>query len=385
MSRINTPWRAVAAAFALNGFLMGSWASRVPAVMEKHGLGEGALGLQLLVMGVGALISFPVAGRMADRVGAVGVTRVLAGLYLVSIVLIGLAPGTVVLGAALFFYGMTHGAMDVTMNAWATEVEKAMARPVMSSFHAMWSLGAGAGAGLGFLAARQDLPVVAHFALVSLLAAVLLAPFLALSWSSATRPAGGSDPVFALPKGPLVLVGVIALSAGLGEGAVADWSAVFLRDTLGTSEAQATLGYAALALTMVAMRLCADGLVRRMGAVTVARVSGGIAAAGVLCVTGLNSLPAVLAGFALMGMGYAALVPLAFSRAAADPLVPPGQGIASVATLGYGAMLLGPPLIGQIAELASLRLAFVMLGGFALTVAVLAPVLGTGVARDQAA
>lgn len=385
MQSINTPWRAVAAAFALNGFLLGTWASRVPAVMEKHGLSEGALGLQLLVMGVGALISFPVAGRQSDRMGALVVTRLLTGGYLLALCAVGLAPVPMVLAVALFFFGMCHGAMDVTMNAWATEVEKHMGRPVMSSFHAMWSFGAGGGALLGFAAASSGLSPGLHFVAAAVLGGLLLAPFLALPWQSTLRPGGAKDPVFALPRGPLVLVGVIALSAGLGEGATADWSAVYLRDVLGTSDAQATLGYAALSVTMVAMRLCADRLVFRFGPVAVARISGLVAALGILCVTGVASFGAALVGFALMGMGYAALVPLAFSRAAADPDVPPGQGIASVATLGYGAMLLGPPAIGQIAELASLRVAFMGLGAFALAVAVLAPVLQRGGVRKAVA
>ena len=376
MQRINTPWRAVAAAFALNGLLLGSWASRVPAIMEKHDLSEGTLGLQLLLMGMGALISFPVAGKMSDRLGAAPVTRGLAGAYLATLLLVGLAPGTVALGAALFVFGMCHGAMDVTMNSWATEAESHMGRPVMSSFHAMWSVGAGAGAALGYAATSVDLAPGWHFAGASVLGAVLLAPFLALPWQSRIRPGAASDPVFALPRGPLVLVGVIALAAGLGEGAVADWSAVYLRDTLGTNDAQATLGYVVFSVTMVIVRLLGDRVVNRYGPGAVARVSGLVAASGIALVTVPMELGAALAGFALMGAGYAALVPLAFSRAAADPRVPPGQGIASVATLGYGALLLGPPVIGQIAELASLRLGFVLLGIFALTVSVLAPVLG---------
>ena len=384
-SRLITPWRAVAASFALNGFLLGTWAARVPAVMERHGLSEGALGLQLLLMGLGALISFPVAGRQADRLGAVRVTRWLAAAYLAVLVLVGLAPGPVTLGAALFFFGMCHGAMDVTMNAWASEVEKHLGRPVMSSIHAMWSFGAGAGAGLGFVVTGAQMGVPAHFALAAALATVIFVPFLTLRWSSELRPGAAGDPVFALPRGPLILVGIIAMSAGLGEGAMADWSAVFLRDVMGTSDAQAALGYAVFSVAMVAMRLCADRLVDRFGALAVARTSGLVAALGIFCVTGLSSLGFALAGFALMGLGYAALVPLAFSRAARDPHVPPGQGIAAVATLGYGAMLMGPPAIGQIAELASLRLAFVLLGGFALAIAVLAPVLARRPAADAAA
>lgn len=376
MPDIVTPWRSVAAAFALNGVLLGCWASRVPAVTEDFGLDEGALGLLLLVMGVGALVSFPIAGKLSDRYGAVRVTRWIAGVYLVSIALVGLAPVVPVLALALFLFGMCHGAMDVAMNSWAAEVERHMARSVMSSFHAMWSLGAGLGAAGGFVATTLAAPVSLHFVLAAALTALVFGPFLRIDWTSRTATAGAAAPVFAFPRGALVLVGLIALGAGLGEGAAVDWSAVFLADVLGAAEAQATLGYAAFSVTMVAMRLCVDRLITRHGPRRVALVSGVLAASGYLLCAASGTLAVALAGFVLMGMGYAAVIPLAFSRAAADPEVPAGQAIASVATLGYGAMLMGPPAIGFIADASSLRVSFVLVGLFALLIAVLSPVLG---------
>lgn len=385
MPDLVTPWRAVAAAFALNGVLLGCWASRVPAVAANFGLGEGGLGLLLLVMGVGALVSFPVAGKLADRFGAVRVTRWIAAVYLVSIMLVGVAPVVPVLALALFMFGMSHGAMDVTMNAWAAEVERHMGRSVMSSFHAMWSLGAGLGAAGGFAATSLDAPVALHFIAAPILAALLFGPFLRIDWTSRTRSGGAGDPVFAFPRGALVLVGLIALGAGLGEGAAVDWSAVFLSEVLGASENGATLGYAVFSVTMVAMRLCVDRLITRHGPRRVALASGLLAASGYLLCATAAALPTALLGFVLMGMGYAAVIPLAFSRAAADPEIPPGQAIASVATLAYGAMLIGPPAIGFIADIASLRLSFVLVALFALLIAALSPVLGRRRAEVQAA
>ena len=384
MPDLRTPWRAVAAAFALNGVLLGTWASRIPAMVERHGLSEAGLGALLLAMGVGALVSFPLAGRLSDGAGAVRITRWIAAGYLAAIVLVAIAPSPAWLAVALFFFGATHGAMDVCMNSWATEVEKAARRSVMSSFHAMWSFGAGIGAGIGFAAVHLSLPVPLHFASVALLAAVAFGPFMGLSWTSETRPRGAADPVFALPRGPLLLVGIIALASGLGEGAMADWSAVFLTDIVGTGEAQAALGYAVFSVTMVAMRLMVDGLITRFGPVKVVRVSGLIAATGLILAVVPTTLTAALLGFALMGVGYAALIPVAFSRAASDPHIPPGQGIAAVATLGYGALLMGPPAIGLVAEASSLRVAFVALAVIAVMVSTLAPVLSRkpqGVAR----
>lgn len=372
---ILTPRRAVAAAFALNGAMLGTWASRIPAIAERFGLEESGLGLLFLMMGLGALAAFPFAGKAADRAGAARVTRVLTIGLLIAVIFLSLAPGVLALGAAVLVFGVVYGGMDVTMNSWAAEVEQHLGRPIMASFHAMWSFGAGAGAGIGFLAVRADLSYTAQFILSGLGLALLLGPFIATPWASRQTEPDAAAPVFALPRGPLLLVGLVALAAGLGEGAMADWSAVFLHEVAGADQSRAALGYALYSVVMVAMRLWVDGLVGRFGPKLVARASGVSAALGLLLVAGVASFPAALAGFVLMGIGFAAIIPLAFSRAAADPHVPPGQGIAAVATFAYGAILLGPPSIGLIAGAFSLRLAFLMLAGFAVMMAVLAPVL----------
>ncbi|MBE9638196.1 MFS transporter [Salipiger mangrovisoli] len=379
-----TPWRAVAAAFALNGVLLGCWASRIPAFVDRLGLDERTLGGLLLVMGAGALTSFPLAGRLSDRFGAVRLTRWIALAYLGSAVFLGLSQTPAMLAAALFFFGMCHGSMDVAMNSWASEVERHMRRSVMSSFHAMWSLGAGLGAAGGYLAAASGTSTGLHFALAAAVSAALFGPFLRLPWQSVARRDPARAPIFALPRGPLLLVALMALAAGLGEGAAVDWSAVFLTETLGTPEARATFAYAAFSVTMVAMRLSIDTIITRFGAVTVARVGGLLGAAGYAICATTGLLPVALFAFILMGMGYAAVIPMAFTRAANDPEVPPGQAIASVATLGYGAMLFGPPIIGFIAHATSLRVPFAMVGGAALLITLCASALSTTRAAPSA-
>ena len=198
-----TPWRAVSAMFLLNGALLGIWASRIPTIREAQGLDKSQFGLLLLVMAVGALLSFPVAGRLADRFGAVLLTRILAVLYAVSLVGIALAPVSVLaLGATMFLFGATHGAMDVTMNSWATEVEKAAGRPIMSSFHALWSVGTGLGALSGFFAGQIDLETSLHFLLAAVIFSAVCLPFSVVAWKSETV-AGGSGsgaPLVSLPK-----------------------------------------------------------------------------------------------------------------------------------------------------------------------------------------
>ncbi|WP_210092602.1 MFS transporter [Ruegeria sp. HKCCSP346] len=371
MISIVAAWRAVAAMFILNGALFGIWASRIPAIRDRLELSHEALGYGLLFMAAGAVCSFPITGRLTDRFGAVAITRIIAVLYTGSLILLAMADGLWGLAVFLFVFGAFHGSMDVAMNAWAAEVEQAYDKPVMSSFHAMWSLGAGLGALSGYAAVQMGLTVLVHFLLAG---GVVVGLALASSWVSWTsrQSQGPQSTVFALPSGALILVGIAALCGALGEGAVADWSAIYLRDITGASESVAALGYAVFSVTMVAFRLAGALVITRFGPVVSARFGGICAAFGVFTVVSTATILPVLAGFALMGIGYAVIMPLAFSRAASDPNVPPGQAIASVATLGYGGLLIGPPLIGFLAEVFSLRLAFAVLLPLAVLIVLLA-------------
>jgi len=369
---LHTPRLAVVAMFILNGALLGIWASRIPAIAATHALTPNLLGLLLLCLAAGAIVSFPIAGRTVDRFGAASVTRTIAVAYCAALILLGLAPTMPLLALALFLFGMAHGAMDVSMNVWAAEVEKAAGKPIMASFHAMFSLGAGGAAALGYVAIKAGIGVPLHFAALSLALGLVALAIASAPWTSA-RSAAQPGSLFAFPTGALVFVGVIGFASAMGEGAVADWGAVFLNSSLGTTEAQATLGYSAFSIAIFAMRLGADTLIRHFGAVKTARASGGIALIGVLTVVAAQNLSFALLGFGLMGIGYAVLFPLAFSRAASDPTISPGRAIASVATLGYGGLLLGPPVIGFIAQASSLRMALLTLAALALLIIAFAP------------
>jgi len=295
---IRRAWIAVAGMFALNGALFGIWASRVPAIADRHGLDHGALGLSLLFLAGGAVGSFPLAGRAADRFGAAATTRVLALVYPLALILLPLMPGPVSLAGALFVFGALHGAMDVAMNGWGAEVERRYRRPVMSSFHALFSLGAGLGAFSGYVAAGTEMSILAHFATTAAVATVPAVLLARVSWAS-PRTASAAGSVFALPSGALLLVGVVAFCASLGEGAMADWSAVFLRDVTGADESTAALGYAAFSAAMVAVRLMGDVAIRWLGVAATARAGGICAAIGAALAVASPGAGAVLAGFAI--------------------------------------------------------------------------------------
>lgn len=369
---LSAPWRAVAAMFVLNGALLGIWASRIPAVAEIHALGHSLLGLLLLMLAAGAIAAFPVAGRVADRYGAAAMTRLIAILYVVALLVLAIAPTTPLLAVALFIFGATHGAMDVTMNTWAGEAERKIGRPVMSSFHAMFSVGLGLGAATGDLAVRHDLGIPAHFACAALPIAIVTLWLARIDWTMAQQEPQTDGPLFAFPKGALALVGVVAFCSSLGEGAMIDWAAVFLVSVAGADEASAAIGLSVFALAMAVTRFLGDAVVARIGPVAAARCAGAVAATGVASAILTGTFPGAILGFALMGVGYAVVVPLAFSRAANDPGQSPGRAIASVATLGYGGLLLGPPVIGFIADATSLRIAFGVLFCLAVTIVGLA-------------
>lgn len=371
MLKLRTPRRAVAAMFILNGALFGIWASRIPAVADKNDLSAASLGGLLLLMAAGAICAFPLSGRLSDRIGASQVTWGGAFAYTGSLFLIAMSPIYMALAASLFIFGATHGAMDVAMNTWAGEVERRIGQPVMSSFHAMFSLGAGLGASSGFIAVSYGAGIASHFVLAGTLVSFITLFIAKIDWVSDKSKGAGHTSLFALPKGPLLAVGIVTFCASLGEGAMADWSAIFLVLVAGATEANAALGYAVFSVTMVCMRLLGDRVTQTLGSARAARLAGSTAAVGVLCAVTFGTYAMSLLGFALMGIGYAVIMPLAFTRAANDPNVAPGAAIASVSTLGYGGILLGPPLIGFISEATSIRFAFLILAVLACVIVVL--------------
>ncbi|WP_116084136.1 MFS transporter [Tropicimonas sp. IMCC34011] len=372
VARLRTPRVAVSAFFLLNGGLFGIWASRVPAFVARHELSPSVLGLLLLCMGIGAILSFPVAGRASDSIGAVPVSRWLGAMYAAALLALPLMPNVWTLGLVLLVFGAGHGGLDVSMNAFAAEVERRARRPMMSSFHALWSVGAGLGAASGYGAVEMGLGPGPHFWIAGLALAVLCLSMSVVPWEAeATRSQKGT-PLFVFPTGALFAVGLIALAGSVGEGAMADWSAVYLVESAGADEGVAALGYATYSVVMVTLRLFGDRITALLGAVRAARFSGIAALCGALLTVSSSSVAPILAGFALLGVGYAVVVPLVYSRAANDPEVSPGRGLAAVATLGYGAILMGPPLLGAIAGLTSLRVALGLLAVLALLMIALA-------------
>ncbi|MCS7067207.1 MAG: MFS transporter [Meiothermus sp.] len=363
---------AIYLTFFVCGFILAAWVSRIPAIKQNLGLNTGELGLVLLGGPVGLVLAMPLTGWLIAHWGSRPVVTLAALSNCLSLPLLALAPSGWTLALALFVFGFTNAAMDISMNAQAVEAEKRYARPIMSSFHALFSLGGLVGAALGGAAAAAAIAPLPFFTWMA------LASGLAMLWASRqlleVRPAP-TGPRFVWPRGVLLGLGLIVFCTGLGEGAVADWSAVFMKQEIGSSEAVAALAFSAFSVAMVVGRLTGDALTDRFGPVALAR-GGGLLAASGFVMTLLAARPEVaLLGFVMVGLGYCTLFPLAFSAAGRVPGVQPGVALASVATLGYLGFLAGPPVIGLVAHSTSLRVSFALVAGLAVVIALLAGLL----------
>jgi predicted MFS family arabinose efflux permease len=345
---------AVAAIFFANGAGFASWIPHIPMVQTALGLDTSVLGFTLVAMAAGALAGIPLSGWATARLGSRTVVRTSALVFFAALPLPVVAPSLPLLAVALFVLGAGNGALDVSMNAQAVAVEARFPRPIMSSFHGMWSLGGLAGAGGAALALAAGVSPVAHV----IAATALFAVTTAVSCFVLVPPAAdvrADEPRFARPTRAVVGLGMIAFLALLSEGAMGDWSAVYLQHSLGTSSATAALGFAAFSLTMAAGRFLGDRLVAAFGDDRVVRYCTAGAAVGLGAALCMGNPFAAMMGFATVGFGIANLIPIVFRAAGALPGVAASQGIAAVGTFGYVGFLAGPPLIGLAADVVTLR------------------------------
>ncbi|WP_395681719.1 MFS transporter [Inquilinus sp.] len=347
---------ATRAMFLVCGTVTASWAPQVPLAKARLGIDDGVLGLTLLGLGAGAMVAMPLAGFLASRFSSRVVTA-LGGLVIcLSLPLVILAPDAPLLGLALFLFGAATGSMDVAMNVQATAVEARGTKPVMSSFHGMFSVGGLIGAGGASLLLGLGLsPLLVAVVVSGLMLAVLATQ--AGSMLPPERRAAQSGMRFTLPRGIVLVLGLLTFVLFQAEGAVLDWSAVFLHDSRGQDPAVAGLGYAMFAVAMAVMRLAGDGITSRFGGETVVRLGSLLAAAGFLLAVLAPGPVAGLVGFALVGVGAANVVPVLFSAAGRVPGMPPGLAISTIATLGYCGILAGPAAIGFVADHVGLPMA----------------------------
>jgi fucose permease len=354
------PWGAriaISAVFLACGVTVGAWASQLPRLKEALGMSDTALSFIVLAFACGSIPVMPLAGALVARWGGVRTIAAACIGSAVGMLMLGLAGSYPTLLISTLLAGSAIGMLDVSMNAHATAVELAFRRPIMSSIHGWFSLGGLVGAGCGGLLTEQAVSIAVILGLSGaavLFAGTLGAPFLTVE----EHGRGGS--AFALPRRPVLTIGLLCLMAFLIEGAIVDWSGVYMRDVSHASLGLSAAGFAGFSISMALGRFNGDAVVRRFGSEAVMRGSGCLAAAGLGLALALPHPVTATLGFLVTGMGMANVVPLLFSAAGRVPGVPPAAGVAMAATMGYGAFLTGPPLIGFLAGVTGLQLAMLV-------------------------
>lgn len=355
----NTPSTRLATrlSFAAAGFAMACWAPLVPFARERVGVDDGALGLLLLCLGSGSIVAMPLAGWLSARAGSRPV--ILCGGFglVLMLPLLVLAASPLSLALALAAFGAALGAIDVAMNVHAVEVERHSERPLMSGFHAMFSIGGFAGAGGMTLLLSLGLSPVAS----ALCGSTLTLAAMLLAWPRLLLARGGGSVGFAAPRGAVLLLAVLAGVTFLVEGALLDWSALLVVGKGLVGAAQGGLGYMLFSVAMTAGRLTGDRVVAAAGNRRVLVAGGLVAILGFVLLLAAPWPALALAGFVLIGLGAANIVPVLFSLAGRQTMMPPALAVAAVTTTGYAGILAGPAAIGFVSHLSDLPTAFWLL------------------------
>jgi len=370
-SRLRLARAAVAVVFGVTGAAFGTWASRVPAIQDHLRLSNGALALALVGLNGGAFLALPASGGLVRRYGS---RAVLAGslvIYLAALPLLAWTPNALGLGGTLFVFAAGNSGVDVAMNTQAVLIERAYRRPVLGSFHAMFSLGGLAGAMAGSLLAKAGWSVGAHFALVGLV--LMAAAAAAVPGFLPDQPGASQSFRPTLPSRSLLVAGLMAFCVLMAEGVVNDWSAVYMRKVAAAGPALAAAAFAAFSLGMAAGRLLADRARSRTGSRAFIVIASSVAGMAAIVSVAVLAPTAGIVAYGLIGFGLGGILPVVLSQATAGSRADPGAEIAAISTVGYMGFVTGPLIVGGIAALAGLRIAALVLVVLMAGTAVMAP------------
>jgi len=355
------------------GFASGAWAPLIPFAKARLGAGDGELGLLLLCVGLGSILAMPLAGAVTARLGHRVVLTAAAGVTLLVFPLLAIVSSAPGLAAALFVFGIGVGSIDCVINMQAIVVERDGGRPLMSGFHALYSLGGIAGAGgLSALLAAGASPLDAALGVA---AGLLITA--AAAWSGLlARTDDAPHAAFAAPRGIVLLIAAVCFVVFLTEGSALDWSAVLLRTTRRATAAQAGLGYVAFAAAMTVGRLAGDWLVGHVGPARTVAIGTLVAAAGLVIAATAPGWILPVIGYGLVGAGCSNVVPVLYSALGRQTAMPGSQAVPAVSVVGYAGLLAGPAAIGFVADLSSLAVALLGLAALLAAVATTARRLG---------
>ena len=359
--------------FFVNGFLYATWTARLPELKAFFNITNGTLGTLLFTTAAGAVVAMPLAGWLTSRFHNEKTTVIAGLLFCCAIPLIPVSDNLWVARACFFATGFFSGAMDVAMNGQAVLVERSWKKPIMSSFHALWSIGMALGAGVSALFSRFEVPLTQHFLIMSILAVATIASCARIIIRNPlpAQSSTGAGHGFRLPAIVILPLGIIAFGGMSTEGAMADWTAIYMHTIVGSTESFSALTFGVFGTAMTIGRLFGDQLATRLGRKRLLLIDVALALIGLsICLT-MPFTGTSIAGFFLIGLGLSTIVPIVYSAAGNVPGMNPAAGIAMASTIGYLGFFVGPPMIGYLSDHFGLRIAFIYLAGLLLLMAIL--------------
>jgi MFS family permease len=358
---------AVGAMFFLAGLSFSSWTSRIATIQQTMGLSDAALGAVLFALPVGLMCSLPFSGWVITKIGSRRLLISALLVYAVALVTLGLARNPFQLIICLICFGFSSNAVNISVNTQAVATEELYQRPIMAFFHGLWSLAGFAGAGIGWVMVANDIAPLYHFLLTMVI--IFIGVLLAARYLKNDKVAN-AGPVFAMPDSSLIKLGVIAFCSMICEGAMFDWSVIYFKKVVLAPITLVGLGFTTFMLTMALGRFVADKFAHRYGLKRTLQISGTLTATGLLIAVAFPYIYTAMAGFLLVGVGVSSVVPMVFSAAGKSKTMQPGVALAAVSTIGFLGFLVGPPIIGFIAGLASLRVSFILIACMGISVVV---------------
>ena len=360
---------AISAFFFVAGLTFATWASRIPDIKTKLQLSDAGLGLLLFALPVGQMVSLPISAALVSRFGSKSLIITGALLYPLTLILLATSGTTIALAVSLFIFGIWANLLNIAMNTQAVSVENIYGRSIMASFHGVWSMAGFAGALAGtFFVSNAILPLT-HFTIICTVTGLVVWAAYRHTVPADEKPKGEKQPLFVMPDRRIFLLGMIAFCCMVCEGAMADWSGVYYQKVVESPAALTTLGYVAFMSTMATGRFVGDWLVTKFGVIRILQLSGVLIAGGLLTAVLLPNIATATIGFLMVGFGVSSVVPIVFSLAGKSGNMSPSAALASVSTISFLGFLIGPPIIGFVAELSSLRISFLIIAllGFGTT------------------
>ena len=346
---------AISAFFFCCGCTFATWAARIPSIKDKFHFNDKELGAVLFMLPLGSMVALPFAGWAVSHFGSRTMTFISAMLYIILLLAIGYSPSVLILSVVLFLFGFWGDVLNIAMNTQAILVQKEMyTKPLMSSFHEMWSLGAMMGAFLSGVFMKADLSTIQHFWWTATFIAVI-AIFFLFHLIKNDSLISKEQKLFAWPDKTLLLLGAICFCCALCEGAMADWSALYYRQVINEVKRDVTTGYVAFTFMMAFGRLIGDWLIARLGYKSILMMDSLFIAAGLGLAIAVQNPITVIIGFGLVGFGVATIIPIVYSLSGRTKTMVTSAALAAVSTVGFTGFLIGPPIIGFVAHEIGLR------------------------------